>query len=113
MTVEVRLRMARESVKLSQSELAEKIGMSEPSIQRYEKNAKSIPLHALIEIARETKTELSWIAYGEAKEIATGVKIAQLIRRIEKEDPEVIGKITDMAEAILLQNYTKKNMSVT
>jgi len=108
MTIERRIRIAREEAKLSQDELARKIDMTKNSIQRYERDAKGLTVRALIKIAHATKSDSQWIMYGEAKEIKTGVRIAQLIRNIENQDDETIEEIISMTELILMRSQTKR-----
>jgi len=108
MSIGQRVKIAREDARMSQSELGEKIGVTKQTIHRHEKNGKGIPIESLIKISIETNTDTQWLIHGEAKEIKTEVKMAQLLRKIENEEQETINEIIQMAELILLKHHTMR-----
>ncbi|MEH6416202.1 helix-turn-helix transcriptional regulator [Pseudomonas sp. CGJS7] len=62
MHMEDRIRRARLQAKLSQQELASKIGVQRSAVAQWEKNGGNLPsMNHLIEIALETGVTLEWL----------------------------------------------------
>lgn len=108
MSIEKRIKIAREKAKMSQDELAEAIGMTKNSVQRYEKDAKGLTVKALIKISEITREDPTYIMYGEAKEMNLGARMARMIMRLEGYDDDLKKEIINIAEALMLKKHAEK-----
>lgn len=60
MEVGARIRTARENANLTQAQLAELLGVEQPTVSRWERDDYQPSLRWLAEIARATETPLPW-----------------------------------------------------
>ena len=103
-----RIKSARERTGLTQKELAEKLGISQSTMQRYETGKEKITVDALVKLSEITKEDINWIVYGNAKEMSIDTKTAQLIKKMEGEDATTVREIIEMAETIMIKNQAKR-----
>lgn len=90
--VGLRVRQARKSAKLSQTELAEKLGLTFQQVQKYERGANRISAGKLLQIAEVFRKDIGWFfadahyekdfepATGDAPEFERCVKLLLELR---------------------------------
>lgn len=108
MPIHERLKISRVKLKYSQKEMAEKIGVSQSTMQRYEHGKENMNVETLKKICDLTNEDPSWMIYGEIKEKNLNVKLAQLANKLEKEEEKTIEEIINMAELIMMKNQAKR-----
>ncbi len=64
-SLEDRIIFARKSMGLSQNFLAERIGITGRTLQRYEKDASKLPLDVMINISNICNVDIIWIISGK------------------------------------------------
>lgn len=65
MTIGARIALARERKRHSQSELARRLRVSQPTINKWEHNVTSPSRDHLMDIARELDASVAWLLYGQ------------------------------------------------
>lgn len=108
MSIEIRLKLAREDAKLSQSELAKIIGISTASICRYEKTIQGMPITALMKIAQATNQSIEWLTYGAVKEENKEIKLAKLLDKLKNHDQETIDEAINLIEIVIMKSQQQK-----
>ena len=81
-----RVKNARVAAKLSQDQLAKKLGLHRVSVVNIEKGRQRPPLHVLSHFARELKVELIQLIPrdGDFEDVASGVKLdADSVKHLE------------------------------
>lgn len=67
MTIGARIAQARERQKLSQSELARRIRVSQPTINKWEHNVTAPSRAHLMDLALELNAAVAWLLYGQGR----------------------------------------------
>ena len=90
-----RIRTAREDAGLTQSELADRIGLSHPqSISRYERGETEVPQKRLRRIGEATGKQLSYFVADTADSIPN--EDAALLGMVE----QILGELRDLRDAV-------------
>ena len=83
-----RLRILRESVKLSQVKMADLLGVKQSSINRYEQGQSAPSLETLAKISQILRVSLDDLVFGEAEISNNMIKILALT--LEDKNPEKV-----------------------
>lgn len=90
-TLPDRLKFARERLELSQQEVAEAVGMKQPSYYQLE-SGKSKRSRFISDIARVLKTDVDWLMYGEGEYTFDKIGTEPLAKSSNAESHVVVGK---------------------
>ncbi len=90
-TLPDRLKFARERLELSQQEVAEAVGMKQPSYYQLE-SGKSKRSRFISDIARVLKTNVDWLMYGEGEYTFEKIGTEPLAKSSPAEPHVVVGK---------------------
>lgn len=66
MTIGERIRQARETAGLTQTQLAEKLNIPYQGISQWERNVRNPKMDSILRIANALSCDPYWLAYGEA-----------------------------------------------
>lgn len=109
--IEDRIKIAREYAKLSQAALAELLGISERTMQRYEKDASALNLETSAKIVGVCKVSSHWFLTGEgdlSNNDKTDVKRSETVIAfgpVVEDHIEVVKKFEDHETALLANEY--------
>lgn len=90
-TLPDRLKFAREQINLSQQQVADAVGMKQPSYYQLEAG-KSKRSRFISDIARVLKTDVDWLMYGEGEYTFDQIGTEPLAKSSEAEPHVVVGK---------------------
>ncbi len=90
-TLPDRLKFAREQINLSQQQVADAVGMKQPSYYQLEAG-KSKRSRFISDIARVLKTDVDWLMYGEGEYTFDRIGTETLAKNSHAESHVVIGK---------------------
>ncbi len=99
MNIGYRITQSRKQLKLSQSELGQKVGVSREIIGRYERSEVSPSIEVAIKIADALNVSLDYLAGGNVAHFDK--KTIKLIEEIEGLNPEVKEKLYFLANAVI------------
>lgn len=92
-----RIRQARKARKLTQGELAGKIGLSVVTLNRYETGRRTPPADVLLRLTQELNCDSNWIMTGEVQDASTNKDLADVDFKRLHED-SAMRKIIDLLE---------------
>jgi transcriptional regulator with XRE-family HTH domain len=96
MTIGENIKLKRESIGMSRSELIDKAGISTAQVSRIERGEQKNPnLETLVAISTALNTSIDEIVFGDQS--TSSVYLSQMIDRLPKEKKEFIKEMIKMA----------------
>lgn len=112
MTFGERITLQRKQLKLSQDDLAKKIGTSAPIIGRYERNEIKPSIEVAAKIADELSVTVDYLLTGSG--LAMDKKMAhrlELLEQLEEEDRAALLKVVDNYLTTAQLQTTRKKLN--
>lgn len=92
-----RIRQARKARKLTQGDLAQKIGLSAVTLNRYETGRRTPPADVVVRLTQELNCDSNWIMTGEPKDASANESVADIDAKRLHED-SAMRKIIELLE---------------
>ena len=96
----MRIREKRLKKNLSQSELADKVGVSNPHISNVERGMTKVSLPTLIDMANELDTSLDDLVCDSVR-ATKGIYVEEIACEIEDCDTEEVRIVTDVVKTLI------------
>jgi transcriptional regulator with XRE-family HTH domain len=112
MSIGQRIQELRKEKGFSQTDLAEKVGISYAQISRYETKGAQPPAEVLSKLAQTLNTSVDYIIYGNAHEKATATlndaKLISYFKEVEKMPDEEKGTVLKVLAALIHEYKTQQ-----
>lgn len=122
-----RIRQARKAQKLTQGELAEKIGLSMVTLNRFENGRRTPSADALARLTKALNCDFNWIVTGEVKQVIGELRgadaeelqvredlvLQRIIKLLEHDLPEAKEQILKILEGRKLMQEGFNALSLT
>jgi transcriptional regulator with XRE-family HTH domain len=94
-----RLRAARQSLGLTQADVAEALGLSRPTLAAVEKGTRKITGLELRRLARLYQRDVAWLLGEEASDAAAGAALHRATARLSDDDKEQVLRFAEFLAA--------------
>ena len=112
MSIGQRIQELRKEKGFSQTDLAEKVGISYAQISRYETKGAQPPAEVLSKLAQTLNTSVDYLIHGNAHEKATATlndaKLISYFKEVEKMPDEEKGTVLKVLAALIHEYKTQQ-----
>ena len=105
-SIKKNIRKVRKSRKLTQEEMAHKLGMSLSAYREFEKGGTSILNDNLLKMASFLETPTEELVLGYQPKLAEGIDIKNLKKEYSDKEGILVGRISDLENLISAKNQT-------